>query len=382
LDDSITQELDPWIRAGGSFVSVNCSTIEYDYETLSEYDSIGNATVQLTIKGQIIPESYDTNGTRVLHWYMNDNIQLYPFLTSKAKGFGQLMSLNLWPLFSSILESKYQDSGRLSWRVLPNIWSIINLDKKPSSVSDILGVALSQGPIRFVGETIVRSSSILFEGDCFLECIDNDSDVVWSGHLRSLSIIGHLDLELAASNLTIGISNLINFVRIASSQNISLSVSIKEPDEMVMVLMNSNMNETITLHGGTHILRFSPADSIYSLHLDRPLVSCNGTTSFTNLYAAKPFKVYIPGFSTDVRGLTQFRIVAAQNSIEFTNLTIIGSLDIDRGEGLEEITTAFNSAFSNVLFIPILSAVLVGTALLNFKEIRQRIKKNLRRFMN
>jgi hypothetical protein len=288
---------------------------------------------------------------------MNDDELVYPLLTSNARGSGKILNLNLWPLFSSLVDSKYQDSGRLNWRVLPNIWSIIQLDNEAGSILDSLGVAIAQDSIQLTGDAIVKGTSLLFDGDCDIEYRDEESGRIWSGYLDNMSIIGNIDITIKSRNLTLSTSELLNSIMLTGNQNMTVTVSIPELYEMNLAITNNDGSEMVALGNGTHVLHFAPNDSSFTLSLINPKVTCNGATSFKKIYAAKPFDFYIPGFSTNVTGLTEFTIIAAQNTIEITNLTIVGSFDIYRGSQLTEITSVFNSVWTNILFVPVLSGV-------------------------
>ena len=224
-------------------------------------------------------------------------------------------------------------------------------------------------------------SSLTFEGDCIAEYIENGSDIIWSGDLEGLSMIGNIDTTLVTSNLTLSTSRPINSIEMTSHQDITITVSLDELAEMTMILSNDGVSETTVLENGTHMIRLIFSYSNYSLNLINPMVSCIGSTSFKNIYAAKPFDVYIPGFSTTVIGSTSFRIIAAQNQIEVTDLTIEGFLDLLHENELSDISAPFNSALRDSSFVLVISFVAFVIVFLNLRGKRDRIEETLRKFI-
>ena len=154
----------------------------------------------------------------------------------------------------------------------------------------------------------------------------------------------------------------------------NITVKVPESSEMSLILAGNNGTQNVTLGMGSHTLRFLNNTSSYSLDLSSPVVDCKGITSFGYLYAAKPFDVYIPGFSTNITGETHFKILAAGRNIELTNLTIAGGLDIQHEDVETMISTELQSVWSNVFFVPIMSGILI-LILLCFIITRDRMKR-------
>jgi len=264
---------------------------------------------------------------------------------------------------------KYDDEGRLLWRVLPDLWSFLQFDRNTDSAREYLGIALARESIHLNGIANVSGSSLLFNGKCLVEYLDDDGNIGWRASLENMSVLGDVHFSILSSDMKLNISDFIETAMITSMQNLTLTLSIHDGEETTLGLLTEGEAHSLVLEAGEHVIRLVHSDSVYSLCIRSPEISCDGSTSFDYLYAAQPFDVYINGIPVTIMGHTQFRIITAQSVIGITNLTFDGWLVKQDNGIMTKILEVYSSVFSNTLFLPFVSISIATVIILLQREV-------------
>ncbi len=360
LRDEFIPELEDWIELGGKYIEVNYIPPDYQQQIIYSFDRIGNETSSLALNGVIPSIPFNTSGARTLFWYKQDDIELCPILSSSKRGEGEIMNLNLGPLFGSINLFRNRDLGRNLWGVLGVLWNYLGLDQSLMLSSFGKGLAVVKNEISLSGNITIQTTSLSPRGNYVVEIKPGFMNSTINGVLTDFCVIGDVIYEIRANNMTI-ISSEFSSVTCKDSQNQILSISLRNNGEAFINLYIDDTSYAIRLgENDTSLkLEMSTNGMNSTLMAVNPIVTCEGNSRFSYVYASWPFGVYFPGASANISGITQFTILAANTNIQISNFDVKGVYTIARNEAPYEIARVYEIALGNPLIIPLLVTTLV-----------------------